>query len=310
MLCNNYNFILVFCIFACSPLLCHEGWSAGTRWGNIECGSCHMRVKSYFVSDTRIADHLIGDVNYKNQHAVISTTSSSEPMNDTSAPMTISQRLLYEILATIVEQYINAPLPIHISVRKHLPKFIRKQYPGMSRRKWKKMCLSFAKNHHLRDIFYRYRRKIRISTFLGMVYDALKVTVTFWVSYSILLARYYFIVSYLVVRFWVLHSIILTRYHFALFLFRLLWWGRCICARLHLVLTCLCYPLTIHSYERRAHVSVYSILCRSSAPCTWMSQALRSCESIRVDGNDQSTGQDQLFREESGRVCEIRCWCM
>ena len=247
MLCNNYNFILVFCIFACSPLLCHEGWSAGTRWGNIECGSSHMRVKSYFVLDTRIADHLIGDVNYKNQHALISTTSSSEPMNDTSAPMTISQRLLYEILATIVEQYINAPLPIHISVRKHLPKFIRKQYPGMSRRKWKKMCLSFAKNHHLRDIFYRYRRKIRISTFLGMVYDALKVTVTFWVSYSILLARYYFIVSYLVVRFWVLHSIILTRYHFALFLLRLVWWGRCICARLHLVLTCLCYPLTIHS---------------------------------------------------------------
>ena len=137
MLCNNYNFILVFCIFACSPLLCHEGWSAaGTRWGNIECGSCHMRVKSYFVLDTRIADHLIGDVNYKNQHALISTTSSSEPMNDTSAPMTISLRLLYEILATIVEQYINAPLPIHISVRKHLPKFIRKQYPGMSRRKW------------------------------------------------------------------------------------------------------------------------------------------------------------------------------
>ena len=99
-----------------------------------------MKVKTCFDADAGISDHLICDVNYKYKHALLRTASSSASMNHppfsedevtTSATMTISQRLLSEILATVVEQYIKAPLPIHISIRKHLPKFIKKQYPGI-----------------------------------------------------------------------------------------------------------------------------------------------------------------------------------
>ena len=71
-----------------------------------------MKVKTCFDADAGISDHLICDVNYKYKHALLRTASSSASMNHppfsedevtTSATMTISQRLLYEILATVEE---------------------------------------------------------------------------------------------------------------------------------------------------------------------------------------------------------------
>eukprot|EP00985_Skeletonema_marinoi_P026511 scaffold20604_cov84-Skeletonema_marinoi.AAC.1 len=97
-----------------------------------------------------------------------------------ASSLAVFQQLLYELLAAAVTHVIS-PITFK-SIRNHIPRSIKKQFPGMNCSRWKVMSLALSKNACLRDIFFRCRRKISIADYVEMVGFSLKAEVVFQVS--------------------------------------------------------------------------------------------------------------------------------
>ena len=122
-----------------------------------------------------------------------------------ASSLTVFQQLLYELLAAAVTHVIS-PITFK-SIRNHIPRSIKKQFPGMNCSRWKVMSLAFSKNACLRDIFFRCRRKISIADYVEMVGFSLKAEVVFQVMYMV---------------FYVHYAIALSRYHLTLLIFKMI----------------------------------------------------------------------------------------
>ena len=140
----------------------------------------------------------------------------TEGRSPSFSSLTALQRLIYEIVAgAATARHASSTLPNSATADdKRPPKHIKKLFPGLKRKRWKAMLLSFSENYLLGYIFYRsYQRHCSIADFIGMIGCALRDASVCYVANVIVLLRYSFALSI----FWTRYTFICTRYHLRYF---------------------------------------------------------------------------------------------
>ena len=120
-----------------------------------------------------------------------------------SSSLTALQRLTYELVAAAVARHAATALSNNCATgQQHAPKHIKKRLPGLKRKKWKEISLSFSRNALLRNIFYgSHRRHCSIADFLQLICHTLRFTSAVFMRYSIAVSV-----------FWVRYAAIRTRH--------------------------------------------------------------------------------------------------
>ena len=120
-----------------------------------------------------------------------------------SSSLTVLQRLTYELVAAAVSHHAATALSNSANdCQQHAPKHIKKRLPGLKRKRWREMTLSFSRNALLRYIFYgSHRRHCSIADFLRLICHTLRFTSAVFMRYSIAVSV-----------FWVRYAAICTRH--------------------------------------------------------------------------------------------------
>ena len=99
--------------------------------------------------------------------------------------LTSIQRLIYELVAAAV--VLHATLSNNATGKQHVPKGIKRRFPGLKRKKWREMSVSFSRNILLWSIFYGYHQRhcCSIADFFRLIFHSMRAVSVLFVKYSI-----------------------------------------------------------------------------------------------------------------------------
>ena len=152
-----------------------------------------------------------------------------------SSSLTALQRLFYELVAAAVARYAVTTLSNSATSHQHVPKHIKKRLPGLKRKRWREMSLSFSRNALLLHIFYgSHRKHCSIADFIGLICHSLRVTTTVFVRCSIALSIFWARYAIALSLFWVRYTVFCTRHNLRCFCHRKKTQFRCMISELQL----------------------------------------------------------------------------